>query len=47
MMYQFVIDPAASEMWEDGKYKFFKSDNHLASSDEMIEIWKKWRTNTQ
>jgi enolase len=36
------LDPAASEMWEDGKYKFFKSDNHLASSDEMIEIWKKW-----
>jgi enolase len=36
------LDPAASEMWEDGKYKFFKSDQHLASSDEMIEIWKKW-----
>jgi enolase len=36
------LDPAASEMWEDGQYKFFKSDQHLASSDEMIEIWKKW-----
>ncbi len=36
------LDPAASEMWEDGKYKFFKSDQHLASSDEMIAIWKKW-----
>jgi enolase len=36
------LDPASSEMWEDGKYKFFKSDQHLASSDEMIEIWKKW-----
>jgi len=43
------LDPATSEMWEDGKpayragrYKFFKSDQHLASSDEMIEIWKKW-----
>lgn len=36
------LDPAASEMWENGKYKFFKSDQHLASSDEMIEIWKKW-----
>lgn len=39
------LDPAASEMWEDGKYKFFKSDQHLASSDEMIEIWKKWVDN--
>ncbi len=36
------LDPASSEMWENGKYKFFKSDQHLASSDEMIEIWKKW-----
>jgi enolase len=36
------LDPAASEMWENGKYKFFKSDQHLASSDEMIAIWKKW-----
>ncbi len=29
-------------MWEDGKYKFFKSDQHLVTSDEMIGIWKKW-----
>jgi len=36
------LDPASSEMWENGKYKFFKSDQHLASSDEMIDIWKKW-----
>jgi enolase len=36
------LDPAASEMWENGQYKFFKSDQHLASSDEMIEIWEKW-----
>jgi len=36
------LDPAASEMWEDGQYKFFKSDQHFASSDEMISIWKKW-----
>lgn len=36
------IDPASSEMWDNGKYKFFKSDQHLASSDEMIAIWKKW-----
>lgn len=36
------LDPAASEMWENGKYKFFKSDQHYASSDEIISIWKKW-----
>ncbi len=36
------LDPASSEMWEDGKYKFFKSDQHLATPDEMIETWKKW-----
>lgn len=36
------LDPASSEMWYNGKYKFFKSDQHLASSDEMIAIWKKW-----
>ncbi|MFA3783258.1 phosphopyruvate hydratase [Melioribacteraceae bacterium 4301-Me] len=36
------LDPASSEMWEDGKYKFFKSDQHYVSSDELIELWKKW-----
>lgn len=39
------LDPAASEMWENGKYKFFKSDQHLATPDEMIELWKKWVNN--
>jgi enolase len=39
------LDPATSEMWENGKYKFFKSDQHLVSSDEMIDIWKKWVNN--
>ncbi len=36
------LDPASSEMWENGKYKFFKSDQHLATSDEMVSIYKKW-----
>jgi enolase len=36
------LDPASSEMWDNGKYKFFKSDQHLATPDEMISIWKKW-----
>ncbi|MGD1006366.1 MAG: phosphopyruvate hydratase [Ignavibacteriaceae bacterium] len=39
------LDPASSEMWEDGKYKFFKSDQHLATPDEMINIFKKWIDN--
>jgi enolase len=36
------IDPAASEMWEDGKYKLFKSTQKLISSDEMIKLWIDW-----
>jgi len=36
------LDPAASEMWEDGKYKFFKSTQKLISSDELIKLWESW-----
>jgi len=36
------LDPAASEMWEDGKYKFFKSSQKLISSDEMVKLWENW-----
>ena len=36
------IDPAASEMWENGKYKFFKSTQKLVSSDDMIKMWESW-----
>ncbi len=36
------LDPAASELWEDGKYKFFKSTQKLVSSDEMIKLWESW-----
>lgn len=36
------LDPATSEMFEDGKYFFFKSDQSRKTSDEMIEIWKDW-----
>jgi enolase len=40
-----ALDPAASEMWDakSGKYRFFKSQpDRLATSDEMIDIWKSW-----
>jgi len=36
------LDPAASEMWEDRKYKFFKSTRQLMTSDEMIKLWESW-----
>ncbi|HTO16854.1 MAG TPA: phosphopyruvate hydratase [Edaphocola sp.] len=36
------LDPAASEMWENGKYKFFKSSQKLVSSDEMVKLWVSW-----
>ena len=36
------LDPATSEMWQDGKYVFWKSTGKALSSDEMIELWKDW-----
>ena len=36
------LDPAASEMWEDGKYVFFKSDKSSKTSEEMVKHWTKW-----
>lgn len=37
-----ALDPATSEMWRDGKYVFFKSDNSSKTSEEMIELWAEW-----
>mgnify|MGYP000847698319 CR=1 FL=1 len=36
------LDPATSEMWEDGKYKMFKSSGKLLTSDDMIKLWESW-----
>lgn len=36
------LDPATSEMWDNGKYRFFKSSKELISSDQMIKIWENW-----
>jgi len=36
------LDPAASELWEDGKYKLFKSTGKFLSSDEMVKLWESW-----
>jgi len=36
------LDPATSEMWDAGRYKFFKSSGAYCTSDELNSIWKKW-----
>lgn len=36
------LDPAASELWEAGKYKMFKSTGKYLSSDELIKLWESW-----
>lgn len=36
------LDPATSEMWDNGKYLFFKSDQSKKSSDEMVALWSSW-----
>ncbi len=40
-----ALDPATSEMYDpdSGRYRFFKSQpDRLATSDEMIDLWKTW-----
>jgi enolase len=36
------LDPATSEMWDEGKYVFFKSDKSVKTSDQMVEHWAGW-----
>ncbi|MDJ0715965.1 MAG: phosphopyruvate hydratase [Prochloraceae cyanobacterium] len=36
------LDPAVSELWRDGKYLFFKSDQSTKTSEEMVELWQSW-----
>lgn len=37
-----ALDPATSEMWQDGKYRFFKSDQYECNSAVMIALWEEW-----
>jgi enolase len=37
-----ALDPAASELYKDGKYVFKKSDKSAKSSGEMVRYWAKW-----
>ena len=36
------LDPAVSELWQDGKYVLSKSTQQKYTSDQMIELWKSW-----
>ena len=37
-----TLDPAASEMYQDGKYAFYKSDKSRKSSEEMVQLYADW-----
>jgi enolase len=36
------VDPATSEMWNNGKYVFFKSTKEEKTSGQMIALWESW-----
>lgn len=37
-----ALDAASSEMYKDGRYKFYKSSQREISSDEMVAYWTEW-----
>ncbi len=37
-----ALDPAASELFQDGQYVFFKSDNSRKSADDMVKLYADW-----
>ena len=37
-----ALDPAASEMFENGKYLFYKSTQKKVTREEMVKMWAKW-----
>jgi len=37
-----ALDPAASEMFQDGHYVFFKSDKSAKSAEEMVKLYADW-----
>jgi len=37
-----ALDPATSEMWHQGRYRFFKSSHAEVDSDAMIALWSDW-----
>jgi enolase len=37
-----ALDAASSEMYKDGKYKFYKSSGKELTSDQMVDYWTSW-----
>jgi enolase len=37
-----AIDVAASEMWDNGKYKFYKSSQQIKTREEMVKFYESW-----
>ncbi|HKS95287.1 MAG TPA: phosphopyruvate hydratase [Terriglobia bacterium] len=37
-----ALDPAASEMYSDGDYVFYKSDQSKKSAEEMVKLYADW-----
>ena len=37
-----MLDPAASELYENGTYEFWKSDKSKKSSAEMVALYRSW-----
>ena len=37
-----ALDAASSEMFKEGKYKFYKSSQKEITSDEMVAYWAEW-----
>ena len=37
-----ALDPATSEMWQEGRYVFFNSNTGSKTTGEMIALWESW-----
>jgi len=37
-----ALDVASSEMWDNGKYLFYKSDKSTHTPEEMVKFYQKW-----
>jgi enolase len=37
-----ALDPAASEMWDNGAYLFYKSDKSRKKPEEMVKFYERW-----
>jgi len=40
-----AIDPAASEMWKDGGYNFYKSTKKTITPEQMVKFYENWAKN--